>query len=111
ADASGPNTPRKTDIRATTWVLPGRRRARLQCPVDPKPLAIWIEVHVCLDRNPIGACAQHGWAAQGYLENARVVYVRLGSRAVNLRPGQAAAIPVEEDVEIVGRATHSAIAI
>jgi hypothetical protein len=38
------------------------------------------------------------------LEDAGVVYVTLANRVVNLRPRQAAAITVEENVESVGRA-------
>ncbi len=43
------------------------------------------------------------------MEDAGVVYVTLANRAVNLRPRQAAAIMVEENVEIVGWARTAEI--
>ncbi len=46
---------------------------------------------------------------EGDLEDAGIVYVTLANRAVNLRPRQAAAITVEENVEIIGWARAAEI--
>ena len=78
-------------------------------PSNANPLAIWNEVHVGLHRDPISAGCKHSRCGQGHLENAGIVDIRLGCRAVNLCPGQAAVISVEKDVEIVGRAPATAI--
>ena len=94
---------------AATWVLPRRSRVRPPRPLDPEPLSIRCEVHVRLHRNPIPAGAENGGGRKRYLENAGIIHVRLGDRAVNLRPREGADILIKKDVEVIRRARSIAV--
>ena len=57
-----------------------------------------------LHRDPVCAVGENGRDRKGDLEHTGAVDVRLGGCAVNLRPRQAAAILIDQDVKVVRRA-------
>ena len=93
---------------AAAWILPSGGRVGLHRAISPAPLATRT-AHVGLHGNPVSAGREYSRYVEGYLEDAEIVYVTLANRAVNLRPRQAAAITVEENVEIIGWARAAEI--
>ena len=102
ANAGRPKVPGGADTEPAGWVLPGCWGIGLHGPIGPTPLAIWIEGHVGLHRDPIDAGSERNRYGQGYFENAAAIHIRLGGPGVNERPRQTTTILVEENVEVIG---------
>jgi len=86
-----------------------RSRIRLQHSVGPFPLALRVEGHIGLDLDPVRASAENRRDGQAYREGGADYDDWLVRRTENLRARKAAAVGINENIPIGGRARSKTV--